>query len=163
MFDRFLEKFSSGQYLLMYNVVFSRKSSVCVDICYVFAVIFSSTPCSSIPLAIISKSEHSVIVKIRTTHFIVENNSLSNFLHNASILCFLVLRLQNCRRCFIRLFMLIEGEIKGIKIKCFTFFSKKKLFSALQGDEDFYTCRDGKKQLFYFGLNLLFCLFYTNL
>ena len=117
LFDRFLEKFSSGQYLLMYNVVFSRKSSVCVDICYVFAVIFSSTPCSSIPLAIISKSEHPVIVKIRTTHFIVENNSLSNFLHNASILCFLVLRLQNCRRCFIRLFMLIEGEIKGIKIK----------------------------------------------
>ena len=34
-----------------------------------------------------------VVVKIRITHFIVENNSLPNYLHNASIFCFLVLRL----------------------------------------------------------------------
>ena len=47
LFDRLFEKFSSGQYLLMYNIVFfSRKNSVCVGICYVFAVIFSNTPCS---------------------------------------------------------------------------------------------------------------------
>ena len=47
--------------------------------------------------------------------------------------------------------MLIEGEIKGIKIKkFFTFFSKKN-FSGLPGDKIFYTRRDGNKQSFYFG------------
>ena len=53
LFDRLLEKFSPGQHLLMYNTVLSRKRSVCVKI-YVFAVTFSSTSCSWIPLAMIS-------------------------------------------------------------------------------------------------------------